>query len=216
MSSRRDPRLAASLPWDLQVRLFSWPLPSYISSYSHFPCRCTKPGGYIEHLEISIQFKSEDGSVTEDHFMAQWSKTLLFAAEQLGKTFAIYDFNEDLIREAGFIDVQKQTFKVPVGPWPRDPKMKELGQWNKLFCLEGLESWSLYLLSTVLGVCPLQRIEQMARWDGILTSTSGRTKRSRRISWRCGRRLWIEKITLIMICKICPCRSFRRRPANTK
>lgn len=114
--------------------------------------------------------------------MAQWSKTLLFAAEQLGKTFAIYDFNEDLIREAGFIDVQKQTFKVPVGPWPRDPKMKELGQWNKLFCLEGLESWSLYLLSTVLGVCHLQRIEQMARWDGILTSTSGRTKRSRRIS----------------------------------
>jgi hypothetical protein len=97
-------------------------------------------------------FKSEDGTVTEDHFMAQWSKTLLYAAEKIGKTFAIYDFNREMIAQAGFVDVVEKKFKVPVGTWPRDPKMKELGQWNLLFCLEGLESWSLYLLSMVLKV----------------------------------------------------------------
>ncbi|RYN65472.1 hypothetical protein AA0117_g12136 [Alternaria alternata] len=112
--------------------------------------KCTKPGGYIEHLEISIMFKSEDGTVTEDHFMAQWSKILLGAAEKIGKTFAIYDFNREMITQAGFVDVVEKKFKVPVGTWPRDPKMKELGQWNLLFCLEGLESWSLYLLSMIL------------------------------------------------------------------
>ncbi|CZR58303.1 related to methyltransferase [Phialocephala subalpina] len=90
--------------------------------------KCTKPGGYIEHLEISIMFKSEDGSLTEDHFMVQWSKTLLYAAEQLGKTFAIYDFNREMITKAGFVDVVEKKFKVPVGTWPSDPKMKELGQ----------------------------------------------------------------------------------------
>lgn len=104
-------------------------------------------------------FKSEDGSVTEDHFMAQWSKTLLRAAEQLGKTFAIYDFNCEMITKAGFVDVVEKKFKVPVGTWPSDPKMKELGQWNMLFCLEGLESWSLYLLSTVLKVCGVRSLE---------------------------------------------------------
>ncbi|RYO55623.1 hypothetical protein AA0113_g8709 [Alternaria arborescens] len=112
--------------------------------------KCTKPGGYIEHLEISIMFKSEDGTVTEDHFMAQWSKILLGAAEKIGKTFAIYDFNREMITQAGFVDVVEKKYKVPVGTWPRDPKMKELGQWNLLFCLEGLESWSLYLLSMIL------------------------------------------------------------------
>jgi hypothetical protein len=116
--------------------------------------RCTKPGGYFEQLEISIMFKSEDGSITEDHFMAQWSKTLLYAAEQVGKTFAIYDFNRDLITQAGFVDVVEKKYKVPVGTWSSDPKMKELGQWNMLFCLQGLESWSLYLLSKVLNVRP--------------------------------------------------------------
>jgi hypothetical protein len=112
-------------------------------------------------------FKSEDGSVTEDHFMAQWSKTLLKAADQLGKTFAIYDFNRQMITEAGFVDVVEKRFKVPVGMWPSDPKMKELGQWNMLFCLEGLESWSLYLLSTVLKVCGVQRPKERC-YDGTL------------------------------------------------
>ena len=99
-------------------------------------------------------FKSEDGTVTEDHFMAQWSRTLLHAAEQAGKSFAIYDTNKDLIIQAGFEDVVEKKYKVPVGAWSSDPKMKELGQWNMLFCLEGLESWCLYLLSTVMKVNP--------------------------------------------------------------
>jgi hypothetical protein len=125
-------------------------------------------------------FKSKDGSVTEDHFMVQWSKTLLYAAEQLGKTFAIYDFNREMITKAGFVNVVEKKFKIPVGTWPSDPKMKELGQWNTLFCLEGLESWSLYLLSTVLKACGVRNSEGRC-YDGKrgLTRSSGRTRRSR-------------------------------------
>lgn len=147
----------AQLEWTYQPNSFDYIhvrcLLGAIQDWAHLYreiYKCTKPGGYIEHLEISIMFKSEDGSVTEDHFMVQWSKTLLYAAEQLGKTFAIYDFNREMITQAGFVDVVEKKFKIPVGTWPSDPKMKELGQWNTLFCLEGLESWSLYLLSTVL------------------------------------------------------------------
>ncbi|KAL5324634.1 hypothetical protein ACEPPN_009181 [Leptodophora sp. 'Broadleaf-Isolate-01'] len=150
----------AQLEWTYQQNSFDYIhlrcLLGAIQDWAHLYreiYKCTKPGGYIEHLEISIMFKSEDGSVTEDHFTAQWSKTLLYAAVQLGKTFAIYDFNREMITQAGFVDVVEKKFKVPVGTWPSDPKMKELGRWNMLFCLEGLESWSLYLLSTVLKVC---------------------------------------------------------------
>jgi hypothetical protein len=103
-------------------------------------------------MEISIMFQSDDGSVTPDHFMAQWSQTLIDACEMIGKTFQIYNFNREYAREAGFVDVTEKIYKVPVGPWSSDPKMKELGQWNRLFCLQGLESWSLFLLSNVLKV----------------------------------------------------------------
>jgi hypothetical protein len=103
-------------------------------------------------MEISIVFRSDDGSVTPSHFMAQWSQTLIDAGEMVGKTFQIYNFNRGLIEQAGFVDVTEKIYKVPVGPWSRDAKMKELGQWNSLFCLQGLESWSLFLLSNVLKV----------------------------------------------------------------
>ncbi|CAN9473401.1 unnamed protein product [Alternaria alternata] len=101
-------------------------------------------------------FKSEDGTVSEDHFMAQWSKTLLYAAEKIGKTFAIYDFNREMITQAGFVDVVEKKFKVPVGTWPRDTKMKELGQWNLLFCLEGLESWTMLSMGVNRGNLKIQ------------------------------------------------------------
>jgi hypothetical protein len=131
-------------------------------------------------------FKSEDGTVTKDHFMAQWSKILLGAAEKIGKTFAIYDFNREMITQAGFVDVVEKKYKVPVGTWPRDPKMKELGQWNLLFCLEGLESWSLYLLSMILKVRDVRNLgRKMLSWDGGLTRSSGRTKRFRCILRQC-------------------------------
>ncbi len=101
---------------------------------------------------MSIVLTSDDGSVTEDHFMAQWARTFLEAADLTGKSLRSYNFMKDLIGVAGFIDIEEKNFKVPVGTWPSDPKMKELGRWSCLFCLEGLESWALYLLSKVLKV----------------------------------------------------------------
>ena len=68
-----------------------------------------------------------------------------------------------MITNAGFIDVEEKKFKVPVGTWPKDPKLKELGQWNLLFCLEGLESWSLYLLSMGLKVTSCYCLKNLER-----------------------------------------------------
>jgi hypothetical protein len=114
--------------------------------------RCTKPGGWIEQMEISIMFKSEDGTVTPDHFMAKWSQTLIDAGEMVGKTIQIYNYSREYIQQAGFVDITEKKYKLPVGGWSSDPKMRELGRWSLLFCLQGLENWSLFLLSKVLNV----------------------------------------------------------------
>jgi hypothetical protein len=42
--------------------------------------RATKPGVWIEDLEMSIQFKSDDGTVGDDHFMTHWSRHSLMLA----------------------------------------------------------------------------------------------------------------------------------------
>jgi hypothetical protein len=112
----------------------------------------TKPGGWIEDLEMSIQFKSDDGTVGDDHFMTHWSKTFIDASEMIGKSFNVIERQKELITQVGFIDVHEKKYKLPVGEWSSDPKLKELGQWDLLFCLQGLEGWALFLLTEVLKV----------------------------------------------------------------
>jgi ubiquinone/menaquinone biosynthesis C-methylase UbiE len=63
--------------------------------------RCTKPGGYIEQLEMSIEFKSDDDSLADpDHIMRRWSKIFIDSGEEQGRTFKIADLSKDYIKEA--------------------------------------------------------------------------------------------------------------------
>lgn len=70
----------------------------------------------------------------------------------MGRTFLVAERAKKLLEEAGFVDVVEHTVKVPIGSWPADPKMKEIGRWNLLFLTTGLESMGMYLLMHVLGV----------------------------------------------------------------
>jgi trans-aconitate methyltransferase len=44
-----------------------WPS-LYAQVYRHM-----QPGGYLHQLEMSIQFKSDDGTLAPDHVLSQWS-----------------------------------------------------------------------------------------------------------------------------------------------
>lgn len=37
------------------------------------------------------------------------------------------DYLTDLLVNAGFVDVTSASLKEPIGPWPKDPKMKMIG-----------------------------------------------------------------------------------------
>lgn len=96
-----------------------------------------KPGAWINQMEMSIQFKADDDTCPPDHTMAEWSKLFIETAEKFGKTMQVTDRMKTWITEAGFEEVTEVKFKLPVGPWSSDPKMKELGKWNLLYCYHG-------------------------------------------------------------------------------
>jgi hypothetical protein len=41
------------------------------------------------------------------------------------------EHNAQLLRDAGFINVQEKVWKIPIGPWAKDPKLKTLGIYNR-------------------------------------------------------------------------------------
>jgi hypothetical protein len=54
--------------------------------------------------------------------------------------------------DAGFVDVEEQKFVWPIGAWPKDPKLKDLGRWGERNWADGLEGWVLALYTRILGV----------------------------------------------------------------
>lgn len=48
--------------------------------------------------------------------------------------------NPDLLREGGFEDVQEKIWKVPIGTWARDPKLKTVGLYNRSMLIDALQA----------------------------------------------------------------------------
>ncbi|KAL2811980.1 S-adenosyl-L-methionine-dependent methyltransferase [Aspergillus granulosus] len=117
----------------------------YSQAYAHI-----KPGGYIEQVEQSVVPKSED-KTTDGTIFEEWGKVSLQAGDAFGKSLRIVDESRDRMIKAGFVDVVEHRFRVPVGGWPSDPRLKQLGLYNRLQWVEGIEGWTMFLLTTVLG-----------------------------------------------------------------
>lgn len=113
-----------------------------------------KPGGYFESCDYDIQTRSESGLVGPDHIYTKWYETLLEASEKSGRSFQFpppQGSMKELMERAGFEDVVYRCWKIPIGAWPRDKKMKQLGLFTAEFIDGSIEGFALYLLKEVMG-----------------------------------------------------------------
>ncbi|KAL8636082.1 MAG: hypothetical protein Q9228_006485 [Teloschistes exilis] len=102
--------------------------------------RHLKPGGWIECQERSVAVHSDDGTLSEDSHIrrscnneeAAWNKiesSVNLRGEEL----------QTRMEKAGFVNVMVQEFKLPIGTWPADSKLKEIGAVQLVAMLEGLQ-----------------------------------------------------------------------------
>ncbi|KAF2429240.1 hypothetical protein EJ08DRAFT_671167 [Tothia fuscella] len=53
--------------------------------------------------------------------------------------------------KAGSVNVVYQTFKWPMGTWPKNPKLKQIGAYNRIAFEDGVEGWTMHLFTNYLG-----------------------------------------------------------------
>ncbi|KAF2195905.1 S-adenosyl-L-methionine-dependent methyltransferase [Zopfia rhizophila CBS 207.26] len=106
-----------------------------------------KPGGYIEQVEMSVVPKSDDGTVIEGSIFDQWGKISIDLGEAFGKSLRTVDESKDGIKAAGFVNVVEHRWKLPIGGWSKNDKLKHIGLFNRLHWEQGIEGWCLYLLT---------------------------------------------------------------------
>ena len=111
--------------------------------------RAIRPGGYIEDVEFNIRTLSD--IVPPDHIYHRWNNLFIEAGERMGRTFQIYHQMRQHISDAGFVDVVEKTWKVPIGGWAADKKLKSVGMYTLMFLDQSLEGFALYMLKHVMG-----------------------------------------------------------------
>ncbi|KAL1642571.1 hypothetical protein SLS58_005340 [Diplodia intermedia] len=109
-------------------------------------------GGYLELQEFGVELKSDDGSL-EKHApnATQLLALLQDASRKFGKNMDNAKGHSQRLREAGFEQVEAESYRVPVGAWPLDAKLKKIGKYNFAATMAGIDSYSLALLTRVLG-----------------------------------------------------------------
>ncbi|QKX56299.1 uncharacterized protein TRUGW13939_03400 [Talaromyces rugulosus] len=114
-------------------------------SYKHL-----NPGGWAEFQSIELNCFCDDDSRQKATAWVTWSENLHKAARTFGKNMRTLRTWPDRLKEAGFQNVQTMAIPLPFNPWPKDPKLKEIGRYQQLHMYEGIGSYSMRLYTGVL------------------------------------------------------------------
>jgi hypothetical protein len=86
----------------------------------------------------------------EDSAIAKWGKTFFEGAENFGTSAHSPKNLKRLMIEAGFVDVEEHILKLPVGIWPKNKRLKNIGMFEMVNMDEGIEGLSLMLFTRAL------------------------------------------------------------------
>ena len=110
-----------------------------------------KPGGWVECHELSVDTQSDDGTLAADSHIRQWCEMEEEAWNKIGLTVKLTGEQiKSWMEKAGFVNVTVRPFKIPIGTWPADPKMRETGAFQLVAMLDGIQGltiapWVRYL-----------------------------------------------------------------------
>ncbi|KAM0234168.1 hypothetical protein ACHAPO_006549 [Fusarium lateritium] len=112
--------------------------------------RFCAPGGWVESVEADLRFCSDDGTIDLEPVWGTASKLLEEGGKVIGRPFFVHEQQQESIEKAGFEDIKVVDYKVPIGGWPKDPALAEVGRFMLQTLENDLEGYSFVLWNHVL------------------------------------------------------------------
>ena len=105
--------------------------------------RNLSPGGWAELQDCDLEFTSDDGTLTEEHYFRKWNTIFIQGLASINRDANPGHKLRSYAEAAGFVNIRVELFKVPMGSWPKDPELKKTGMMNLIQMLDGMEGFSL-------------------------------------------------------------------------
>lgn len=81
--------------------------------------------------------------------MWRWDRDMLAATKKIGIDVRISLQHPKMLKERGFINIGERQLKIPIGPWAKGRKEKQIGIMAQKDFAEGIEGISTKLLLMV-------------------------------------------------------------------
>ncbi|PYI13701.1 S-adenosyl-L-methionine-dependent methyltransferase, partial [Aspergillus japonicus CBS 114.51] len=121
--------------------------------------RVLKPGGWVQLVEMYFNVQSDNGSLTEEHALRQWSTKFMQSLDDR-KDLRVGTRLRDLLVAAGMDQVDAKMIPLPLSGWSNDPRAREIGAANLRCTNQLLPALALYPMTQRLRM-PYEEFEQM-------------------------------------------------------
>lgn len=110
-----------------------------------------KPGGWVEMQEYDAWIFSDDDSCGRAPWTMEWVEKLDAASQMFGKRLNVAGLHRQWMVDAGFVDVAERVERIPIGPWTKDERLKELGRYELAHMQMSVDSHTPALFTRVLS-----------------------------------------------------------------
>ncbi|CAK7212300.1 hypothetical protein SBRCBS47491_001416 [Sporothrix bragantina] len=121
-----------------------------------------EPGGWAEYQDFDLDYYSEDDTVKPDDPLVVWVRTMGDAVRDMGRDPLPGHKLEGYFKDAGFTNIVHRRVKLPIGTWPKDPLLKQIGLHNYMQINQGLEGLSMRLYINMMKWTHEQAMVQLA------------------------------------------------------
>ncbi|KAE9368193.1 S-adenosyl-L-methionine-dependent methyltransferase, partial [Stipitochalara longipes BDJ] len=149
-----------NLPWTDQANSVDFVFSRFGNGFSdknwdHYlseSFNCLAPGGWAEVQDMDFAAFLNDTSDPQDSMMNHWQQLICEGASNANINMRISSATlKTKFENAGFTNVQVVDKIIPMGKWPKDRKLAEIGMFQLANFLVGLEAFSLAILQRHLG-----------------------------------------------------------------
>lgn len=132
------------------IRLMSGALTSY-KDLIQTSKKYLRPGtGWIECQEVHPQPIADDNTIPEEWPLKVWEENMDYAATRClrpARPIRVAPHIRTWMEEAGYVDIHEHITKIPLGAWPKDKRLKNIGGWWLANWLAGLQGFTYKLFS---------------------------------------------------------------------